>query len=410
MRHTNWRSLGALRNLIHSQTGVSPVSKLPFHFISTFLALAVTVLSAILTIQPVQAQSFKVLYTFELGGYGPNGSMVQDAAGNLYGSTFGSIFKVDPAGVLTFPHIFDDVDNPGDVFRDLAGNLYYMTSWGGEADCVCGGIYKLDTDGNLTLLHSFTGYDGGDIENGVVQPRFVSVNGQLYGASIVGGLVTRSDPGNGTIFKITKEGTFTLLYTFTGGADGSGPQGLRRDAGGNLYGVAFGGGDPTCKCGTIFEVNTAGKFKVLYTFTGGANGAGPVDLIRDVNGNFHGVTRSGGDPTCNCGVVFRLDATGKETVLHKFFGGRSGASPVALQSMAGTLYGTTSFGGDPGCGCGVLFQVGRTGHYAVLHRFTGGADGSSPYGGLTRGIDGSIYGSTSGFPASGPAAIFKLTP
>src|SRR6202035_3638543 len=118
-------------------------------------------------------------------------------------------------------------------------------------------------------------------------------------------------------------------------------------------------------------------FSVLYTFTGGSDGGAPIGrLTMDTNGNIHGVTSSGGDPSCNCGVVFRLDASGNETVLHKFFGRGGGSFPgVGLLDVSGSLYGTTFNGGDLTCnapvGCGVLYQIGKDGQYSVLHRFTG---------------------------------------
>src|SRR6202035_2824707 len=120
-----------------------------------------------------------------------------------------------------------------------------------------------------------------------------------------------------------------------------------------------------------------------YAFTGGSDGGTPVGrLTMDTNGNIHGVTRSGGDPKCNCGVVFRLDSNGNETVVHRFFSGGGGSIPlVGLLDVGGVLYGTTAGGGDSACGggCGVLYEISKTGQYTVLHRFGGlaGSDGAA---------------------------------
>src|SRR5271166_876296 len=119
--------------------------------------------------------------------------------------------------------------------------------------------------------------------------------------------------------------TFGVLYTFTGGADGGNPVGgLIRDDKGNLYGTTCCGG--THGAGTVFVLDKAGKETVLYSFTGGQDGDQPyASLIRDARGNLYGTTFWGGSSTeCNggtgCGVVFKLDKSGRETVLHAFTG------------------------------------------------------------------------------------------
>jgi uncharacterized repeat protein (TIGR03803 family) len=167
---------------------------------------------------------------------------------------------------------------------------------------------------------------------------------------------------------------------------------------------------------------------VLYTFTGGADGGYPVGrlILNTADGSFRGTTATGGDSSCNCGVVFRLDSSGNETVIHKFFGHGGGTEPfIGLLDVGGVLYGTTLVGGDSSCnsggGCGVLYQISKTGKYTVLHQFGGAAAGDGAYnaiGGLTLGTDGSMYGATwyggTGNGCSGPVpgcgVIFKYTP
>jgi uncharacterized repeat protein (TIGR03803 family) len=198
--------------------------------------------------------------------------------------------------------------------------------------------------------------------------------------------------------------TFNVLNTFTGGADGANPVGgLIQNGKGNLYGTTCCGG--THGTGTVFMLNKSGKETVLYSFTGGEDGNEPfASLIRDANGNLYGTTLWGGSSTqCNggngCGVIFKLDKTGKETVLHAFTGtGGDGANPYdgLVRDPKGNLYGTTvNGGGSSVCsgGCGVVFKVRGAGKETVLHRFSGG-DGAGPYAGLVRDAKDNLYGTT----------------
>jgi len=146
-----------------------------------------------------------------------------------------------------------------------------------------------------------------------------------------------------------------VLYTFSGGADGDGPEaGLARDAAGNLYGTTTDGGNSSCSCGTVFELDTTGKETVLYSFTGGKDGGYPfAAVLSGSGGNLYGTTGRGGD--FNNGTVFQLDPTGKETVLYSFTGGTDGSSPRGLvQDSAANLYGTTAGGG---ANYGVVFEL-----------------------------------------------------
>ena len=414
-------------------------SKERFQPVSLLLLLALVLAPLLISVQPAHAQTFSVLHNFQgkpSDGENPNGELVHDASGNVYGTTLlggtfdgGTVFKMDPAGTETVLYSFtgktDGAAPYAGLFRDPLGNLYGTTGGGGDPTCGCGTVFRLDTNNVMTVLHTFTlGSDGGN-----PQTRLVSVQGVLYGTTRLGGGTGCSiGLGCGVIFKVTKAGNETVLYRFTGGADGSNPQGLVRDSAGNLYGAAIYSG--TSSVGTLFKLDTAGTFSVLYTFTGGTDGGFPSGrLIRDLNGNIHGVASIGGmaGTGCShprdCGVVFRLSAAGTETVIKKFPGGQGGYEPSSgVLDVAGALYGTTLAGGDLTCfqgsGCGVLFQIGNTGHYTVLHRFSGGADGGMPSGELILNTDGSIYGGTAtggtgpctpSF-ATGCGVIFKYTP
>jgi uncharacterized repeat protein (TIGR03803 family) len=149
------------------------------------------------------------------------------------------------------------------------------------------------------------------------------------------------------VFKLDKAGKETVLYSFTCGADGQYPNDfgyLVRDVAGNLYGTTWGGG--AYGGGTVFKVAKNGEETVLYSFTGGADGGNPwAGLIQDAQGNFYGTAWGGG--AYGGGTVFKVDGSGTETVLYSFTGGADGAGPYAplMQDAKGNLYGTTSGGG-----------------------------------------------------------------
>ena len=203
------------------------------------------------------------------------------------------------------------------------------------------------------------------------------------------------------------------LYSFKGAPDGAIPYGgLILDASGHLYATTQ--NSLAAGAGTIFKFDSAGRQKVLHTFTGGADGASPLaGLIGDAAGYLYGITGYGGDNVCGCGTVFKIDRrTRKGHVLHRFTGGADGAYPQAglVRDAAGDLYGTTAFGGDAICGCGTVFKVDMLGTETVLYRFTGGADGAYPRSSLIRDSAGNLYGTTSNNGVNGFGTVFKLTP
>jgi uncharacterized repeat protein (TIGR03803 family) len=194
--------------------------------------------------------------------------------------------------------------------------------------------------------------------------------------------------------------TFATLYTFTGGTDGATPNGLTMDAAGNLYGTTNEGGTGPCNdnhfpgCGAVFKVTKSGTETVLYSFTGRSMGAFPTArVIRDSQGTLYGTTfyssRSG------YGTIFKLYKTGKTIKLHRFTGPPDGANPYAglIQDTSGALYGTTEWGGE--FNLGVVFQF-KAGKMTVLHSFAGSPDGANPYSGLVQDAAGYFYGTTGG--------------
>ncbi|HEX3663850.1 MAG TPA: choice-of-anchor tandem repeat GloVer-containing protein [Rhizomicrobium sp.] len=169
------------------------------------------------------------------------------------------------------------------------------------------------------------------------------------------------------MYKLATDGTLTVLYAFSGGTDGANPSGgLIRDNAGNLYGTTVNGGSGW---GIVFRLASDGTETTLYTFKGGSDGAVPTGgLIQDKVGNLFGTTEIGGTDTgCvfgdGCGTVFELSPDGTETQLHVFKGGTTdgGIPYVGLYERAGYLYGTTYEGGSGSCsgGCGTVFRLKR---------------------------------------------------
>jgi uncharacterized repeat protein (TIGR03803 family) len=295
------------------------------------------------------------------------------------------------------------------LIRDAKGNLYGTTVGGGASGI--GNVFKLDTTGKETLLHSFTGTggDGQYPETDLVRDS----KGNLYGTTLTGG----DGNGHGTVFKLNSRGKETVLYRFMGGSDGASPNGVIRDAKGNLYGTTFAGGGSGCNhgegCGTVFKLNARGKETVLYRFNGGSDGSGPTaGVIRDPKGNLFGTTGHDGDLGCSCGTVFKLDTSGNETVLHRFISRlhRDGNYPFAglIRDARGNLYGTTYSGGH--YSYGTVFEISASGGETVLYSFMGGTDGRAPLGVLMRDTAGTLYGTTQFGGAHGVGTVFKLDP
>jgi len=391
--------------------------------VNAVLALAVLIVPTVVVAQSVRAQSFSVLYSFTaFDGEGPKSRLVLDKEGDLYGTTgfeggsigYGEVFKLDAAGAETLLYSFTGPDGlapGGGLVRDKEGNLYGTTFVGGGAGG--GTVFKLDTTNTEIVLHSFTGPDGAGPAAGLVRDR----EGNLYGTTYGGGA-----SGVGTVFKLDRAGTETVLHSFTG-PDGASPvAGLIRDKEGNLYGTTYGGGLQKCflsggsaaGCGVVFKVDTAGEETVLHSFTG-PDGANPAaGLVRDKEGNLYGTTSGGGLLTnclgLGCGVVFKLDTTGAETVLYAFTG-PDGADPLAdlVRDKAGNLYGTTFSGGTSNQG--TVFKLDTKGTETVLHSFTfTGLDGGGPESGLVLDEAGNLYGTTLWGSTSGDGTVFKLTP
>jgi uncharacterized repeat protein (TIGR03803 family) len=325
------------------------------------LALASIVWPAVVSAVSAQAQTseYRVLYSFTGadGGY-PYAGLILDAAGNLYGTTvgggayaLGTVFVVNRSGQEKVLHSFgaegDGTSPEPGLVQDAAGNLYGTTEGGGAY--ALGTVFVVNRSGQEKILHSF-GAEGDGVSPyaGLVQ----DAAGNFYGTTNNGGAY-----GAGTVFVVNRDGQEKVLHSF--GAyygDGSIPfAGLVQDAAGNFYGTtpfggAYGGG-------TVFVLNRNGHERVLHSFGADGDGAFPyAGLVQDAAGNFYGTTNGGG-AYGYYGTVFVVSPTGQEKVLHSFGAEGDGAYNNAglVQDAAGNLYGTTSNGGA--YGYGTVFEL-----------------------------------------------------
>jgi uncharacterized repeat protein (TIGR03803 family) len=255
--------------------------------------------------------------------------------------------------------------------------------------------------------------------------------GNLYGTTVEGGNPScASGYGCGTVYELTpvQGGSWsqTTIYEFTGGDDGAGPlTTLALDKAGNIYGTTYAGGDPTCRCGVVFELSPAPggwQESTLYAFTSPYGWGPDGGVIADSNGNLYGTTLDGGAD--GIGTVFELSLSGdkwNETVLHSFSGAKNGdgSAPVATLTFdaSGNLYGTTLGGGDPSCnhgaGCGTVFELtpnGSSWNERVIYSFQGGNDGNGVLAGVVVDRAGNLYGTTAGYSGDGFGTVFELTP
>lgn len=362
--------------------------------------------------------SFEVLHSFTgTDGAVPEGGVVLDPQGNIYGTTVqggpvgaGVVFKLDPTGSETVLYGFQDGADGGtpspssDLVRDEAGNLYGTAN---EGTFGCGVIFEVDpATGKETVLYAFTCGNGGPIA--VIRDG----GGNLYGTTAFGGSAS-----DGTVFKLDTAGNITVLHSFSG-PDGFEPHGvLALDATGNLYGVTIFGGNyagsclPFGGCGVVYKIDTTGNFSLLHVFSGPDGSTPSAGVTVDSAGNLYGTASRGGQGVdSGAGVIFKIDAAGNETILYLFAGGPDGAYPLGTVVLdgAGNLYGTANAGGNAPWpfGDGVVFMLDVTGKETVLHTFSG-PDGALPIGTLARDSSGHLYG-TAGDGASGLGVAFKL--
>jgi uncharacterized repeat protein (TIGR03803 family) len=405
--------------------------------------------------------SYTVLrhFSYAADGTNPRGHLVQAADGNFYGITTGggangagTIFKMTPAGVFTvLRHLTKTTDGSnsrGSLTLGKDGILYGVTNSGGTYGY--GTIFKITTTGVFTVLRHLNGpTDGGYSETDLIQ----GTDGNFYGTCYSYGTL-----GNGTIFKITPAGVYTVLRHLSSGVDGGYPFGsLYQNSDGFLYGLNRSGGSGGA--GTAYKISTTGIYTVLHSFindtegstpnggfvkgndgnfyamlsyggaftfgtavkmtpagvvttlvnfNGAAKGNAPQEnLIKGKDSAYYGTTSSGG--TYGHGTIFKI-CGGTTTVLKSFNKNVDGGIPLGslIQATDGNFYGMASEGGTNG-GYGTIFKITPAGVYTVLRHLTSSTDGGSPYGSLIQATDGFLYGMTRGGGTSAGGTIFKIS-
>jgi uncharacterized repeat protein (TIGR03803 family) len=344
----------------------------------------------------------------------PNGSfpyagMVMDGGGNLYGTTYGggassdgSIFELAAgSGTITTLASFDGADgaNPeGGLILDSAGNLYGTTSSGGTNGD--GTIFEMAKgSGTITTLASFDGADGANPQGGLIADSA----GNLYGTTSSGGASS-----DGTVFEMTKgSGTITTLASFDG-TNGREPCGAPvMDGSGNLYGATFNGG--ASGVGTVFELaHGSGTITTLVSFNGTTEGAAPSAVIMDGSGNLYGSTFGGGaSGDGGNGTVFEVAAgSGTITTLASLNGTDGGGPSAVIMDSSGNLYGTAFIGGVPGNG--TVFELAAGSGTITTRASFLAPHGSYPQSGLILDSSGNLYGTTSAGGAHNDGTVFEL--
>ena len=390
----------------------------------TLVALAATTL--ILLAAPIHAQTYTVLHNFTdgLDGTQPRATLTRDQAGNFYGTTASSVFKLSLHGgawVLTpLYHFSGHADGqsalaPVVIGRD--GALYGTTLGGGYIGgpyCRqggCGVVYKVQppptrpasvlTPWLETVIHPFIGppSDGDQPAYGGV---IFDAAGNLYGTTNFGG------SGYGAVFEMSPSAdgwTETLIYGDFTPDNGYPLAGVVMDAAGNLYGTTM---------NMVYELSpSAGGWTLttLHTFTGGVNG-GLVyaGLTFDAHGNLFGATSAGG--TGDGGVVFELTPSGGTWTYNVVYNLPGGPGPYDALTFdaAGNLYGTTMGGGLGDAGTVFKLTPGNGSWiYTALHNFTFQTEWF-PYGGVNFDANGNLYGTTSDGGADGSGVVWEITP
>jgi uncharacterized repeat protein (TIGR03803 family) len=362
----------------------------------------------------------------------------------LFGVVAAPLAQAQTLGSYTFSALYDftggsDGGYPaGGLIEDSAGNLYGTAS---SSASNWGNVFEVSPGGNETVLYSFCADGFPCVDGGAPESTLLADSaGNLYGTASFGGTSKAGvvfelspAPAGGVCPSGTNQGTGwceSVLYSFTGGSDGSSPASkLIVDSSGNLYGTTEGEyGVGTNACGSVFELiapSAGGTWteQTLHDFAGGtADGCFAVaGLVMDSSGSLYGVTVDGG--ANGVGMFYKVspgDGAWTETVAYSFGAqGNDSAHPYSDLIFSGSsLIGTALYGGKSSTGTtnnGTVFQLtpgaGGTWTETAIYAFTGGNDGCNPSAGVTADPFGNLYGTTSSCPPEGYwGTVFELSP
>lgn len=359
-----------------------------------------------------QASGFKTLHAFtgQDGAY-PSASLTV-VGDQLYGTTeaggphsSGVLFTFTPKKrVYQVIHGFgggnDGAQPDGALLLAKDGTLYGVTQQGGSIGA--GTLYAVSQN-KETVIYSFgSGTDGYSPEG-----NLLDIKGQLVGVATNGGSYM-----SGAVFAVSPGGSEQLLHSFgpfEAGTDGFFPFAGLRKVGGAFYGITAGGG-ANCGnpgCGTVFSMTPDGSESLVYSFGAGSTDASsPYGLLLKDGKTIYGTTLQGG--TYGNGTVYAIHSDGTETILHSFGGPGDGSQPYGrVIKVRDVFYGTTYAGGKNGLG--TVYAMTPQGHVKVLHAFAGGADGSQPVADLVE-YNGVLYGTAQNGGNGYIGTIFSVTP
>ena len=348
------------------------------------LSVAALVLSASAspTVTPAPVHSFRTDVAGTIAG--PFAALTAGNDGNLYGTTSGagvnkkgSIFRMSLSGVVTTIYSFtggNDGQNPVGPMVLAPDGSFYGTESLGQFEAT----FKVSSSGVLTVI-------GGAGSSNLM----LASNGKFY---------VTTNGGHGGIYQVTTAGTATVLYTFTGGADGGNPvAGLVEAGDGNLYGTTQAGG--TSNLGTVFKITPTGTLTTIHSFAGDTDGQHPTSTMAvGTDGKIYGVLQND---------VFSVTTNGVYSIVHQFVGSEGGGSYQLCHLMRasdGNVYGETQGGANND---GSIYEIDATGNFIALGSMSG-ENGDSPFAGLAEGPNGALYGVSQGGGAYGFGSIFAF--
>lgn len=315
-------------------------------------------------------------------------------------------FKGTPDGASPYSGL---VARGGKLYGTTLNGSSNYCSQSCSNDCYlgCGTVFSIGNGGSENVIYNFRGNFSSAHDGSWPFAGLTLTNKQFFGTASGAGAF-----GHGAIYSVSTSGQERVLYSFMGGNDGAGPEAPVIPLYGRLYGttVVGGSGCGGSGCGTVYWLTTIGKEFVLYRFAGGSDGERIYAPVTALHGRLYGAALEGGGAGCGstgCGVIFELNLHGKEKILHRFTGASDGAYPNGLTAINGVLYGTTEGGGARNSG--TFFSITTSGTLTTLYNFQDIPDGNLP-GSTLIAHKNTLYGTTVGGGTAGHGTVFSITP